>query len=151
MGTGSQQRALTNEFVRFQESVRAFALAFAHSIVRNELEHRVAQLKRSLVVQTARPKRPAVLPTVTAATNPQITAPRGGRKPVWTRDTIIDELTTWLSSGTSIDASFVTRHGPPGLVAATRKVFGRFEAALNVASLKVSKMYPDGPPARRAF
>jgi hypothetical protein len=54
-----------------------------------------------------------------------------------------------LVGGTTIDAAFVTRHGPAGLVAAARKVFGRFDAALNVASLHVSKMYPDGAPARR--
>jgi hypothetical protein len=53
-----------------------------------------------------------------------------------------------MSSGTVIDAPFVTRHGPPGLVAATRRVFGRFEAALNVAGLHVSKLYPDGPPGQ---
>jgi hypothetical protein len=53
-----------------------------------------------------------------------------------------------MLSGTAIDATFVTRHGPPGLVAATRRIFGRFDAALNVAALHVSKLYPDGPPAR---
>jgi hypothetical protein len=53
-----------------------------------------------------------------------------------------------MLSGTAIDAAFVTRHGPPGLVAAARRVFGRFEAALNVAGLRVSELYPDGPPQR---
>jgi hypothetical protein len=72
-----------------------------------------------------------------------------GRKRVpWTREAIINELATWMLSGTAIDATFVSRHGPPGLVAATRRVFGRFEAALNVAALHVSKLYPDGPPER---
>jgi len=66
----------------------------------------------------------------------------------WTREAIINELASWLASGTTIDATFVTRHGPPGLVAATRRIFGRFEAALNVAALQVSKLYPDGPPSR---
>ena len=46
------------------------------------------------------------------------------------------------------DAAFVTRHGPPGLAAAARKIFGRFDAALNVAALHVSKQFPDGPPPR---
>lgn len=74
--------------------------------------------------------------------------PAGSRKRVpWTRESIINELASWISSGTAIDATFVTRHGPPGLVAATRRVFGRFDAALNVAGLHVSKLYPDGPPA----
>ena len=74
---------------------------------------------------------------------------RGRKRVPWTREAIIKELASWMSSGTAIDATFVTRHGPPGLVAATRRVFGRFEAALNVAGLHVSKLYPDGPPGRQ--
>jgi hypothetical protein len=66
----------------------------------------------------------------------------------WTRDRIISELATWMLSGTAIDAQFMTRHGPKGLVAAIRRVFGRFDAALNVAALHNAKLYPEGPPAR---
>jgi hypothetical protein len=66
----------------------------------------------------------------------------------WTREAIIEELASWMASGTAIDAAFVARHGPPGLVAATRRIFGRFDAALNVAGLHFSKLYPDGPPSR---
>jgi hypothetical protein len=85
-----------------------------------------------------------------AEARPQPTSsPTGSRKRVpWTRESIINELATWMLSGTAIDAPFVTRHGPPGLVAASRRVFGRFEAALNVAGLHVSKLYPDGPPGK---
>ena len=84
------------------------------------------------------------------ATPAASTAPASGsRKRVpWTRESIVNELANWMLSGTAIDATFVTRHGPPGLVAATRRVFGRFDAALNVAALHVSKLYPDGPPER---
>jgi hypothetical protein len=74
--------------------------------------------------------------------------PTGRKRVPWTREAIVNELATWMLSGTAIDATFVTRHGPPGLVAATRRIFGRFDAALNVAALHVSKLYPDGPPAR---
>jgi hypothetical protein len=74
-------------------------------------------------------------------------APGRGRMR-WTRDSIIAELATWLLSGTLIDAQFMTRHGPKGLVAASRRVFGRFEAALNLAALHNAKLYPEGPPAR---
>jgi len=95
------------------------------------------------------PSDAAVVPAAVTAEPPQ-NSPTGGRKRVpWTRESIINELTTWMSSGTVIDAQFMTRHGPPGLVSAIRRVFGRFEAALNVAALHVSKLYPDGPPARR--
>lgn len=77
--------------------------------------------------------------------------PAGGRKRVpWTREAIINELATWMLSGTAIDATFVQRYGPPGLVAAARRIFGRFDAALNVAGLHISKLYPDGPPNRNA-
>ena len=63
----------------------------------------------------------------------------------WTRETIVHELASWMSKGTAIDAQFMTRHGPRGLVAATRRIFGRFDAALNLAALHVSKMQPEGP------
>jgi hypothetical protein len=95
---------------------------------------------------------PSDAPVVPAAVTPEPppNSPTGGRKRVpWTRESIISELATWMLSGTVLDAQFMTRHGPPGLVSAIRRVFGRFEAALNVAALHVSKLYPDGPPARR--
>jgi hypothetical protein len=75
-------------------------------------------------------------------------APANRKRASWTREAIIDELAGWILSGTVVDAAFVTRHGPKGLVAATRRLFGRFEAAMNVAGLHVSKLYPDGPPTR---
>jgi hypothetical protein len=94
--------------------------------------------------------RPAESPATTAsAQQPSTPAAPGNRKRVpWTREAIINELATWMLSGTAIDATFVRRYGPPGLVAAARRVFGRFDAALNVAGLHVSKLYPDGPPQR---
>jgi hypothetical protein len=87
-------------------------------------------------------------PGEVASEPPAPEPPSTGRKRVaWTRETITSELATWMLSGTAIDAQFMTRHGPRGLVAAIRRVFGRFEAALNVAALHLSKQYPDGPPA----
>jgi hypothetical protein len=86
-----------------------------------------------------------------ATETPQPGAPPGGRgRPRWTRETITHELATWLLSGTALDAQFMARHGPRGLVAAARRVFGRFDAALNVAALHNARLYPDGPPARGA-
>lgn len=72
----------------------------------------------------------------------------GSKRVRWTRETIVDELARWMVAGTSIDASFLKRHGPPGLVSAALRIFGRFDAALNVAALQVAKLYPDGPPGR---
>lgn len=95
------------------------------------------------------PTTAAPPPSEPAAPPPPPPQPTGSRKRVpWTRESIVNELANWMLSGTAIDATFVTRHGPPGLVAATRRVFGRFDAALNVAALHVSKLYPDGPPER---
>jgi hypothetical protein len=79
---------------------------------------------------------------------PASSAATGRKRVRWTRETIISELATWMLSGTVIDAPFVKRHGPPGLVAATVRIFGRFDAALNVAGLHVAKLYPEGPPER---
>lgn len=91
----------------------------------------------------------AVAPAVTPEPPPAPPAAGRGRTR-WTRDTIISELATWLLSGTAIDAQFMTRHGPKGLVAAIRRVFGRFDAALNLAALHNARLYPEGPPARGA-
>jgi hypothetical protein len=49
----------------------------------------------------------------------------------------------------SLDASFLTRRGQAQLVAAARRIFGRFDAALNVANLHLASLYPDGPPTKR--
>lgn len=93
-------------------------------------------------IEAAEPSAP-----VAAATASGPPRQAGARKRTqWTRETIVDELATWLLSGTAIDAAFMTRHGPRGLVTATRRVFGRFDAALNIAGLHLSKLYPDGPP-----
>lgn len=93
---------------------------------------------------------PASPPPAPAEPSTTLTSPPTGEKKrvTWTRETIIDELASWMSNGTALDAPFMTRHGPPGLVAAIRRVFGRFEAALNVAALHRAKMYPEGTPPR---
>jgi hypothetical protein len=98
--------------------------------------------------EPAGPPAAAVAPAP-GTPGPEPDLPAGGRgRTRWTRDTIISELATWMLSGTAIDAQFMTRHGPKGLVAAIRRVFGRFDAALNLAALHNSKLYPEGPPAR---
>jgi hypothetical protein len=126
--------------------------------------------RASKVKAPRKPKRPAVrqlaldlstAPAPVAPVTPPATAataataattadPRlaGGKRRKWTRDAIIEELARWLVNSNAVDASFVTRHGPPGLAAAARRVFGRFDAALNVASLHVARLYPDGPPPK---
>jgi hypothetical protein len=73
----------------------------------------------------------------------------GSKRVRWTRDAIIHELAGWMVTGTAIDSSFLKRHGPPGLVPAAVRVFGRFDAALNVAGLHAAELYPDQAAAVR--
>jgi len=174
MKRSDKRAALTEEVARFQAEVQRLAFETVRAVIKQELDRKLAKLESArprvdLPARSEAAATPAV-PVPAAATAPeqlqlqlQLTDPTpvaraqapnppaatGGRKRVpWTRESIINELASWMSSGTVIDAPFVTRHGPPGLVAATRRVFGRFEAALNVAGLHVSKLYPDGPPGQ---
>jgi hypothetical protein len=175
MRRSANRTTLTDEVARFQAEVQRLAFAAAHAIVREEIDRRLAKVK-PVRPRARKPSRsePAAVPAVmapagavpatamaaaaglAAAAVPAAEPPREqtpgkstGRKRVpWTREAIIEELASWMMGGTAIDATFVTRHGPPGLVAATRRIFGRFDAALNVAGLHVSRLYPDGPPAR---
>jgi hypothetical protein len=156
--TGPDHRAaLTDEVERFQAKVRQLALAAVREVLEQELERKLAKRRSTRsspeLVQRAEPAAPppeanAPEPAAEdAAPKPAAAPTKGGRVP-WTRETIVSELASHMTSGTEIDAAFLTRHGPPGLVAAARRVFGRFEAAMNVAALHFSNLYPDGPPAK---
>jgi hypothetical protein len=141
------------EVEHFQERVRAIAFGIVDAVIRQELQRR---LERLTLDAPTKPRKRAIRVRHAPPREVQVADPPGqpkialdGRKPTWTRDAIVNELASWLVSGTTIDAAFVTRYGPPGLVAATRKIFGRFDAALNVAGLQVAAQYPDGPPTRR--
>ncbi len=149
-------KALTDALARFEDQVRAFAHETVHMILVREVERRLAALRTSIASPPRTPRRAAVAKVKSPrraranAVSEPATAPQPtSAKRSWTRDAIVSELATWLMSGTAVEASFLMRHGPRGLVAAAKKTFGRFDAALNVASLQVSKMYPDGPPDRR--
>jgi hypothetical protein len=175
MRRSDSRTALTDEVERFQDEVRRLAFAVVRELVKQEIERKRSKLPaaKPRVRATSRAAVPAAAPTVPVVSTPPPTPPvtatpatpaapaaaqspeqpaepatTGRKRVTWTREAIINELATWMLSGTSIDATFVARHGPPGLVAATRRIFGRFDAALNVAGLHVSKLYPDGPPER---
>jgi hypothetical protein len=149
--------ALTDEVERFQAKVRQLALAAVREVLEQELERKLAKRRSTrsspeLVVRAepAAPPPEASSPEAAAddAAPKQPAAPTKGGRVAWTRETIVSELASHMTSGTEIDAAFLTRHGPPGLVAAARRVFGRFEAAMNVAALHFSNLYPDGPPTK---
>ena len=147
MRQSDKYAALNEELARFQDEIRQLAFSLARSVVREELERRLARLAPRPAISSTRSDGEPAAPAVSAPISSVTPAGRKGRT-AWTRDAIINELASWMASGTSIDAAFVKRYGPPGLVAATRRVFGRFDAALNVAGLHFSKLYPDGPPER---
>ncbi|MFT3695840.1 MAG: hypothetical protein QM831_22075 [Kofleriaceae bacterium] len=153
---------MTEALTRFQDAVRDLALEMVGWVILREVEHRLDKLRAISPPQRPRQRTRQRAAVVKSSTKSKAKAPLEFEPPVerdqpkalkqgWTRETIVSELATWLASGTAIDASFLKRHGPRGLVAAAKKTFGRFEAALNVASLHLSTMYPDGPPSRLGF
>jgi hypothetical protein len=100
-----------------------------------------------------------VVPTDSAATTADTsvasvapapaTQPPGKRgRLAWTRDRVVEELANWLMQDPVIDAATLSRRGQSSLVAAARRLFGRFDAALNAANLHLAELYPDGPPKR---
>jgi hypothetical protein len=108
---------------------------------------------------TAKAKSKATAATATASTPATATdaatdapAPAADAKVArrgWTREAVIAELATWLLTGTVIEAAFLNRQGKPGLVAAARKHFGRFDAALNAANVHLARLHPEGPPTAK--
>jgi hypothetical protein len=109
------------------------------------------QLELHLASGSEAPEAAAAPPPAPPAPPPEpppaTPATEGRQRVQWTRESIINELATWVSSGTTIDAAFMARHGPRGLVAAARKIFGRFEAAMNLTALHLSKVSAENPPS----
>ena len=161
---------LTDAVASFQAEVTRLAFSVADAIVRAELARREA------VPMVRPPGRPRAVPGPHAPATPSVprvaqddgaettrigdtssrmsgaeSAPTSGpgKRTPWTRESIIELLASSIASGAPVDAAFMTRNGPRGLVAATRRVFGRFEAALNIAAIQVSKLYPEGAPRKR--
>jgi len=89
-----------------------------------------------------------------AATDPQVPieaiqaqdvepAPRS-----WSRERVITELAKWLLEEPGIDAATLNRRGQASLANWAKRIFGRFDAALNAANIHLAELYPDGPPSR---
>lgn len=92
----------------------------------------------------ASPQSAAEAPLIDAV-KPASSAQRGSKRIVWTADSVIDALVPFVKSRMEVDASFVKRHGPKGLVAAAIRFFGRYPAALNRASLHAAKLAASEP------
>lgn len=162
--------ALLDAVADFQAEVARQALAAARDIVgavlvaRRAAEARRPSLAPSIepAVSRRRVARPAkepraqveegaveiAEPAAVHRSEPAVTGVRG-KSSALTRETIIETLVQMMISVPTVDARFMKKYGPRGFVPATLKVFGRFDAALNVAALQVSKLYPNGRPEAR--
>lgn len=135
MRSDSSAARLLREVTRFESELGRLALEIVSLILTAELSRSPQQsspLRRpgARRVQIA-PRGSATVPTSRPS------RVDGNKKSQWTRERVVSELGTWLLGGNA-DAAFVKRHGPPGLVAAAKRHFGRFEAALNAANLAIS-------------
>lgn len=146
MPSGSRRSLLDDEVARFEQDVRRLALEIVRAVFSEELARRQAEAAEPAPRRRGRPRRDVAA----AAAAPAITlaeAPAAPKKRGWTREMVIDELATWLLSGTAVEAAFVQRHGRPGLVAGAKRLFGRFDAALNAANLHLAQRAPDETPS----
>lgn len=144
--------ALDDRVDHFTNALAELAREIVRGVLATELKHRWRAAAAGPTRARARNAKPA--PTARAARRESATEPlRASRNGVqeghrrWTRDAVLDELSTWLLGGTS-DPAFIARHGRKGLATAAKRIFGRIDAALNAANLRIAKQYPDGFPAR---
>lgn len=148
-------RELTSRIDQFTANLTTLAREIVRRLFEDELRSRVRGA-------TGRPDS-------TRRTKGKSRAPRGKRLPngtqtaqlaqprhpdprrsgSWTRDAVLDELSKWLLDGTT-DAAFISRHGRKGLATAAKRIFGRFDAALNAANLRIAKQHPAGIPTTNA-
>ncbi|KAB2911161.1 MAG: hypothetical protein F9K40_01290 [Kofleriaceae bacterium] len=126
---------LAREVAQFESELGKLALKIVTTILAEELS-RPATDAGQRRPSRSRAKRDVPART-SGATSPSSPIDSGKTKRQWTRESVISELGTWLIGGNA-DAAFVKRHGPPGLVAAAKRFFGRFDAALNAANLAIS-------------
>ena len=139
-----KQFAMDETIDAFEHAIGELALQIVRAVLTDEIQQRLASAP-------AVPAMEEVEPVRESAAAPPAAPPAPGGRTVWTRESVIEELATWLLTSPSIEASFITRHGKPGLVGNAKKIFGRFDAALNAANLHIAQKYPDGPPSRTSL
>jgi len=124
--------------------------------------HANSRLVNAPIIEVAPPVEPTVDGAAVAGATPAAPAASNGAaapaaaangkrgRGAWTRERVVEELGQWLIEVPSLDAAFLVRRGRASLVAAARRLFGRFDAALNAANLHLAELYPEGPPNKRA-
>jgi hypothetical protein len=137
--------ALARATQNFEFQVRQFVIELAKRVIEAEFA-RVQAARRTV---TSRPPRSVARTpgsgVAGSAPPAQTTTVKEGLRPAaeWTRDAVIAELGRWLVSSKDLEASHVKRHGPKGLVDAAKRIFGRFDAALNAANLAIARQMHD--------
>jgi len=152
MASTSAADRMTEELARFEVALRDTALAIVREVIARELARRDDdddEAEDEDDEEAEDDAAPVDEPVAVAPARAAVAAPP--KRPGWTRETVIAELATWLLSGTTVEASFVKRYGQPGLAAAAKRIFGRFDAALNAANLNLAQRFPDGPPKKKAM
>jgi hypothetical protein len=170
--------ALSDRISRFETDLRDAVWELALSVLQKEYVRRAtaaapqsrkakpargAAARRSRPVARSAPRVKAVVeapdiqppaPAPAPVASPvddaaDTTAPARKGRPAWTKERVVEELGNWIIQDPVIDAATLTRRNQSALVAAARRLFGRFDAALNAANLHLAELYPDGPPSKR--
>lgn len=134
--------AMDDAIEAFEQGVGVLAMDIVRAVLQQELAQRLAAGEAMAAEDVAEPA------SVEEAPEPPAPAVSAAKRQVWTRESVIEELATWLLTSPSVEASFIARHGRRGLVGNAKKIFGRFDAALNAANLRIAQKYPQGPPSR---
>jgi hypothetical protein len=143
---------MIEEIARFEHELRQAALELVRAVLLEESARRDRADATSAAAPRRRGRPTAVHTPAADATAPEPlppakpAVPPARKRQIWTREMVVDELATWLLSGTVVEAAFLNRHGRPGLVPAAKRIFGRFDAALNAANLHLAQRYPEGIP-----
>lgn len=136
----SRRLALAASVDRFEMEVRQLAIELARGVIDAELARVAVSPEKEKQRPPRKVGRRAVMKVdADSAAKPPRTPMKDDRAPEkWTRDAVIAELGRWLISTKDIEPAFLKRHGPRGLVDAAKRIFGRFDAALNAANLAIA-------------
>jgi hypothetical protein len=145
-----KQLAMSEAIDAFEQEVGTLAMDIVRAVLQDEIAQRLAAMPVVDDGDDGDDAGDADEPAP-AAEAARAAAPAPGKRVAWTRESVIEELATWLLTSPSVEASFIARHGRRGLVGNAKKIFGRFDAALNAANLHIARIYPEGPPSRQTL